>query len=194
MRLRRRKGAKTKNRSGNRKVVWSSETETYLPNPPSPRPERNLGRLRSRGPPSENTGASVLPATPFEEALPTTEVLIDSIPDDLFPYKIIKTYPDKSALISLPRYNKFNTAIRFLASINVGFKEIAGNNSAILLSVLVPSDKNLTYENTQTLFTQPFSSEPTIKRIVIATPVSNLKRLLRELDSDLIQVEHVFDF
>jgi hypothetical protein len=74
------------------------------------------------------------------------------------------------------------------------FKEIAGNDSAILLTVLVPADNTTTFENSQIVFTQPISSHPTMKRIAMATPVSALGKILLQLDRKKIKVEHVFDY
>jgi hypothetical protein len=132
--------------------------------------------------------------TVYDEALPMTEVLVDSIPQNKLALNIIKQYPDKSALISLPRYDKFNVAISDLAKNGFTFKEIAGNNSAILLTVLVPSQVKLSLENTQIIFTQPISADTTKKRIALAVPVKDLDKLLLQLGKDKVKIEHVFDF
>ncbi|MGZ4034623.1 MAG: hypothetical protein ACXVP4_07150, partial [Bacteroidia bacterium] len=131
--------------------------------------------------------------TVYDEAIPTTEVLVDSIPQNDPTLKIVKKYPDGSALISLPRYDKFNNAICELAKNNFTFKEIAGNNSAILLTVLVSSQTTLSFDYAQIVFTQP-TSDPAIKRIAFAVPVRQLNKLLLQLDKDKIKIEHVFDF
>ncbi len=70
----------------------------------------------------------------------------------------------------------------------------AGNNSAILLTVFTSPDKPIAFENTKVVFIQALPSDPSIKRIALATPVSHLSSLLRQLDSEKIKVEHVFDF
>lgn len=132
--------------------------------------------------------------TVYDEAIPTTEVLVDSIPQNNLTLKVIKQYPDKSALISLPRYDKFNYAICELAQSGFTFKEIAGNNTAILLTVLVSSETNLTIDYAQTVFTQPNSSDPTMKRVALAVLVKDLSKLLLQLDKDKIKIEHIFDF
>jgi len=113
----------------------------------------------------------------YEEALPTTTVI---------------TTDDKC--INLPRYDRFNQAITKLSEEGKTFKEIAGNNSAILLSILVPSSYNKTFENAQIVFTQPITSELSTKRIVLATPVIKLSTLLLLLDTENIRIEHIFDF
>ena len=115
--------------------------------------------------------------TVYDEALLTTKVVLND-----------------ATQVSLPRYDKFNKAITELAKKGNQFKEIAGNNSVILLTILVPSTFMINFENTQQIFTQPVSSNPTMKRIAIAVPVKNLHQVLKEFDDKGIQIEHVFDY
>lgn len=113
----------------------------------------------------------------YEEALPiTTVVLADN------------------TIINLPRYDKFNQAITELSKQGKSFKEIAGNNSAILLTVLMPTNKQINFENTQTVFTQPLSSDTSNQRIALAIPVSRLNGLLKLIDKENIKIEHIFDY
>lgn len=129
----------------------------------------------------------------YGAALPTTAVVIDSIPvgSDL---KAEKTFRDGSVMVFLPRYDKFNPAVCELVDKNVNFKEIAGNNSAILLSVLAPAGMHKEFLGSKTVFNQPFASDPGIQRIVIAVPVAELSLVLRQLRTAGITIEHVFDF
>ena len=113
----------------------------------------------------------------YEEALPTTSVVLQ---DD--------------SIINLPRYDKFNEAITELSKQGKSFKEIAGNNSAILLTVLIPTVKLFNFENPQIVFTQPISSDTTMKRIALAIPVGQLNGLITQLDKEKIKIEHVFDY
>lgn len=113
----------------------------------------------------------------YEDALPTTTVITEN-----------------KEIINLPRYDKFNNAITELAKQGKSIKEIAGNNSAILLTILVPSIFNDKFEKTQTVFTQPVSSDLKMKRIALATPVTALNELLIKLDKQKIKIEHVFDY
>lgn len=115
--------------------------------------------------------------TVYDEALPTTAIVLEN-----------------DSLQFLYRYDKFGNAITIIAKNGHSFKEIAGNNSAILLTVLVPTSDKTNFENTQTVFTQPISSDPTTKRIALAVPVTSLSKLLLQLSKDKIKIEHVFDF
>jgi hypothetical protein len=94
----------------------------------------------------------------------------------------------------LPRYDKFANALTSLAKNGHSFKEIAGNNSAILLTVLVPTTFNTNFKNAQIIFTQPISSNPSIKRMALTIPVTALSALLIQFSNSKIHIEHVFDF
>lgn len=113
----------------------------------------------------------------YEEALPTTAVVLA---DD--------------TIINLPRYDKFNQAITELSKQGKSFKEIAGNNSAILLTVLMPTSKQMKFENTQKVFTQPISSDTSNHRIALTIPVVQLNGLLTQLGKENIKIEHIFDY
>lgn len=113
----------------------------------------------------------------YGEALPTTALILE---DDSLQY--------------LPRYDKFANAATSLVKKGHSFKEIAGNNSAILLTVIVKEDNKVNFENAQTVFVQPFASHPSIKRIALAVPVKALSKLLLQLDNDHIKIEHLFDY
>ena len=113
----------------------------------------------------------------YETAVPTTKVI---------------TTDNKN--INLPRYDKFNQAIIQLAKEGNCFKEIAGNNSAILLTILLPESNNTKFDGAQIVFIQPIASNRSIKRVALAIPVAQLNKLLLQLDNQKIKVEHVFDF
>jgi hypothetical protein len=113
----------------------------------------------------------------YDVALPTTAVILDN-----------------DSLQNLPRYDKFADAAIAIAKRGHTFKEIAGNNSAILLTVLVPANNEINFKNAKTIFIQPISSDLTTKRIALAIPVKYLSSLLIQLDTNKIKVEHVFDY
>jgi hypothetical protein len=113
----------------------------------------------------------------YEEALPTTSVVLQD-----------------NSIVNLPRYDKFNQAITDLAKQGKSFKEIAGNTSAILLTILVPTNKVNNLGNSQTVFSQPISSDSTMQRIALVIPVEQLNILLTHLYEEKIIVEHIFDY
>lgn len=132
--------------------------------------------------------------TVYEDALPTTAVLLDSLSESNLSLHIMKQFPDKSVLVYLPRYDKFNAAAVNLAKAGSSFKEIAGNNSAILLTILVPAPGKTNYSDAQVVFTQPVASDLTMQRVALAIPVAQLNKLLVQLDKDNIKTEHIFDY
>jgi hypothetical protein len=113
----------------------------------------------------------------YDVALPTTAVILDN-----------------ESLQNVPRYDKFADAAIKIAKDGHSFKEIAGNNSAILLTILVPVNNKTTFENAKTVFIQPMASDLSMKRIALAIPTTNLCSLLIQLDTNKIKVEHVFDY
>jgi hypothetical protein len=132
--------------------------------------------------------------TVYDAAIPTTAVLLDSVSSANADLSLAKKSSENAALIYLPRYDKFAPAICALAKKGFSFREIAGNNSAILLTVIVPASVNVAEEGAQIVFTQPVASDPDKKRVAIATPVPNLAKLLTHLNDRQIGIEHVFDY
>jgi hypothetical protein len=131
----------------------------------------------------------------FGASLLNTVVLVDQLPKDIgTTAALIEAFPDSSALISLPRYAAFIPAIQHLANQQVNVKEVAGNNSAILLSVLSSKETVFDLPNCQELFTQNISSKEDEQRIVFVTPVPDLCKTLRSLKKQGIGVEHIYDF
>ncbi len=132
----------------------------------------------------------------YDEALPMTAVVIDSLPAENLNIEIKKKYEDGSALLYLPRYDRFNPAVHDLAEKGCSFKEIAGNNSAILVTFLVYGHPKFSFPNAKIVFTQPLASDQEITRIAVTTPVKELHHLLRltRAAKSLIITEHVFDY
>ena len=81
-----------------------------------------------------------------------------------------------------------------IAADGITILEVAGNKSAILLSIIVPHDYYPDNEGTRTIFEQSLTTTTGKKRIVLVTPVKNLSTLLNTCKADKIKVEHVYDF
>jgi hypothetical protein len=113
----------------------------------------------------------------YDEALPTTTVILDN-----------------DSVVNLPRYDKFANAALAVAKQGRNFKEIAGNNSAIIISIINPSNDEPKLNNAQIVFKQPFASNISQERIVLAMPVAQLSNILLQLDENKMKVEHVFDY
>jgi hypothetical protein len=132
--------------------------------------------------------------TVYDVALPTTAVLVDKMPMGFSPQNVIKQFDNQTVLINLPRYDKFNAAACELSKEGINFLEVAGNNSAILFSIIVPSDFSVNDEKLQVVFTQPIASDLTRKRIALAVPVPDLSTVLLSLTTQNVFIEHIFDF
>ena len=128
----------------------------------------------------------------------TTAVVVDHLPvgieSKLPDLKILNAQADGSTIITLPRYAPFSSNACELAMAGSSFKEVAGNTSAILITVLTPRDWNAPSESFRLIFTQPMPTKPDLKRIALAVPVSELHKTLRLLSEQKLVIEHIYDF
>ncbi|HZY78183.1 MAG TPA: hypothetical protein VFE50_01575 [Cyclobacteriaceae bacterium] len=116
----------------------------------------------------------------YDEALLTTAVILEN-----------------DSLVHLPRYNRFADAAMKLSKEGHAFKEIAGNSSAILVTVLQPTKSSMEFGDAKVLFTQLISSDPRITRVALVTKVGELNKVLLRLEKEEeegVVIEHVFDF
>ena len=101
---------------------------------------------------------------------------------------------DGKALITVPRYDAFMHYAVPLAGRGVGFSEIAGNRSIIMLSALVSSGWQPEGGGAKVLFTQPIITRPGKKRVALVVPVRSLAASLNLLRERGFQLEHVYDY
>jgi hypothetical protein len=136
----------------------------------------------------------------YEAPLPVTAVVVDRLPaglgKDLPDLKVLQPLEGGSALVLVPRYDKFMHYAAGLAARNAGFREIAGNGSraVILVSALVPAAWQPDGLAAKTLFEQTILTRPQTKRAVLAVPVASLAPLLNRLGADGARLEHVYDY
>jgi hypothetical protein len=134
----------------------------------------------------------------YDPTIDVTAVVIDRLPDgigaELPELKVLQTFPDNSALILVPRYDAFKVYSQALARRGCNFREIAGNRSVILVSVLVPRAWLPPTNDSEVLFTQPILTQPALKRAVIIVPVESLGATLNSLNDSGFYVEHVYDY
>jgi len=110
-------------------------------------------------------------------------------------YRVLDDQPVGGAVLAtIPRYEGFTTYSRWLAGQGIDFKEVAGNNGEIVVSVLVPDDWNAA--GVRKLFEQPILTQHGRRRVVFATPVGQLGAELRRAQAagGQVQVEHIYDF
>ena len=134
----------------------------------------------------------------YDAPRPTTAVVLDKAPEpDAATYPDLRVLPGSGAdvVATVPRYEPFTAYSRWLAGQGVEFREIAGNDGEILVSVLVPIGW-MTPTPARTLFEQPILTRPGHKRVVLAVRVPQLSALLRSFGEKRagVVVEHVYDF
>ena len=113
----------------------------------------------------------------YDEALPTTTVVLSD---------------DKQS--KLPRYDQFKEAVSALGEQQKEIKEIAGNNSAILITILVSKDRDYTNPSTRVLFTHNLATQSETKRVALIVPIKELTDLVKVFNEKKIKIEHIFDF
>ncbi len=132
----------------------------------------------------------------YETASLQTAVIIKITPGKLNAFdgdKSTKVLSDSAILLNLPRYAEFNQAASLLAKKGIVFKEIAGNNGAIMLTILTNKPIKVT-SNYKVLFTQPIITKPGLSRIAMVTTVGNLSTTIKTLLDDKVTIEHVYDY
>ncbi|MFB9844180.1 hypothetical protein [Mucilaginibacter ginsenosidivorans] len=133
----------------------------------------------------------------YDNALFNTAVVTDKLPPDIKLFteiKNIRKMPGGCFVMDLPRYAAFNSAACKLANSGVNFREIAGNKSAIMLTILTNKSLQKT-SGWEVLFTQSIVTQPGLNRVAIVTPVDSLSGILRVLTRDrAIKVEHIYDY
>lgn len=134
----------------------------------------------------------------YDEPLPVTAVLVDRLPrgieQELPELKVLERRPGGPVLITVPRYQAFSDYATALAKRGVGFEEIAGNRSAILVSALVPRSWQPGRGDVNVLFTQPVITQPATMRVALVMPVDSLAPVLNALSGPGVQLEHVYDY
>jgi len=131
--------------------------------------------------------------TAYDDALSTTAVAVNKIPAHS-QFTIIKVNPDSSGILMLPRYEAFNAAACQLAMEGISFTEIAGNKSAILISVIAPINWNNYGKESKPLFMQNILTDQNLKRVVLVTTVNKLSETIISLKKDNLIIEHVYDY
>src|SRR5262249_43582916 len=80
-----------------------------------------------------------------------------------------------------------------LARAGATFREVAGNDSEMLVAVLGPSDPRLGSYGFPVLFSDPILTEPGRRRVVMVVPVAQLSEaLLRFAQPPTTVVEHLY--
>jgi hypothetical protein len=116
-------------------------------------------------------------------------------PDARLPeLKLLRDLPGEAALATIPRYDAFTAYAQALAAQGLEFREIAGNDSIILVSLIGARDWQPRTGIAKRLLEQPILTQPGRKRVVATAQVRQLGAALREWSQAGVQVEHLFDY
>jgi FAD/FMN-containing dehydrogenase len=107
--------------------------------------------------------------------------------------RLVTRFEDGSALLTLPRYEKFRESVMRLAKQGVQFREIAGNDE-ILVTALAPAGWRYAGPNGKVLFEHAILTDPTKKRVAMNVPVASLSNLIQQLPNLPITIEHIYDY
>ena len=133
----------------------------------------------------------------YDAPRPVTAVVLTSpLPHDPagHPELVVLQAAGRETLATIPRYEGFTTYARWLADNRVDFRQIAGNDGEVLVSLQVPVGWRPS-PGQRLLFEQPILTVPGRQRSVLALPIAQLGALLRDVDRQpALQVEHVYDF
>lgn len=132
----------------------------------------------------------------YDPALPSTVVVLQKAPgpDAALPdMKLLKTWEDGAALVSLPRYEPFMQYAKALAEQGAVFQEIAGNTGVVLVTVLAP-DNWVRSGMAEEIFAQPILTRAGVSRRLLLVTVADLSTALRQWTGQGLEIEHVFDY
>ena len=130
----------------------------------------------------------------YDPALLTTDVVVDRLPASLpAGVRVLRPLADGRALLELPRYHAFRDAATALAVAGSRLVDIAGNDGAILVTVLTRDAVDWP-TGSRILFQQPLLTRPGWQRVATLVPVATLSPFLAHAASTHLDVEHVYDY
>jgi hypothetical protein len=133
----------------------------------------------------------------YETPLLVTAIHVNPAPQPdpkLTEVKLLKNSLDGSALIAVPRYEAFMVYAHGLALQGLDFREIAGNQSIILVSLIGPQSWTPKTGISKILFEQPILTQPGLKRVAATIEINSMGSALREWSEQRISLEHIFDY
>jgi hypothetical protein len=133
----------------------------------------------------------------YDAPLLVTAVHVNSPPqaDAKLPdIKLLENFTDGSVLVTVPRYEAFMGYAQGLAQQGLDFREIAGNQTIILVSLIGPESWTPKTGISKILFEQPILTQRGFKRVAATVEVKSMGKALREWTEQRISVEHIFDY
>jgi hypothetical protein len=118
-----------------------------------------------------------------------TPEILEQEPD----IQLIKRLDDQTSVVIVPRYEAFTQMTPRLVAQGVRFVEIAGNDQ-IMMTIIGPATWPNELPAGQFLFDMPVLSQSELKRVAWRVPVKELHRVLAELESRGLRLEHIYDY
>ena len=118
-----------------------------------------------------------------------SETSLSAIPN----VKIIEAYDDRHIHASAPRYRAFKPVAEAIVSAGGSFLDIQ-ENSEIMLTVITSTDSTCIKDRDDTIFSMPILTQPNTSRFAIKTPVQDLHRVIKDLESCKFPLEHIYDY
>lgn len=131
----------------------------------------------------------------YDAPKPVTAVVLSRLPaaDSAHPdYQSLSAASSGPVLATIPRYEGFTAYSRWLAAQGIDFVSVAGNEGEVLVSELVPIERNPS--GVRVIFEQPILTQLNRKRTVFAVPIGGLSAELRRAAAAGDAVEHIYDF
>ncbi len=121
------------------------------------------------------------------------QALVRAKTDEFRDITVLKEFDNNMVLATIPRYENFTKYAKHLASNQLNFIEIAGNQSIFLVSMIGPEkwEPSLTQK---VLIEQPILTVPGRKRVVATVSVKDLAQALRTWSTQGVEIEHLFDY
>ncbi|MDP1694019.1 MAG: hypothetical protein Q8L34_00590 [Candidatus Woesearchaeota archaeon] len=124
-------------------------------------------------------------------------VTVENIPESLLKkenrIKRITNSSDEEEIVLIPRYRQFTEVVITMAREGVIFKDIAGNQE-ILITLIAPKEWEYKLSEGKQLFSMQGLNQPEVNRIGVKVPVQKLHKILPELESEHIKIEHIYDY
>lgn len=134
----------------------------------------------------------------YGAATPITAVVINQLPPNiqtLVPeLDVIETLDQDALLVSLPRYAAFNSALTKLVQAGVQIKEIAGNTTCILMTIVVDSTWSPSKLAARPILQQIIPTQNHLQRVVLAVRIQDLSQTILQLQERNVVIEHIFDY
>ena len=132
----------------------------------------------------------------YDTPIESTTVVVQGASDcqsNISQVSILRPVSATQTLLALPRYEAFMEPAVELARCGAQFEEIAGNRTVIVASVIGALGRTAPF-GMPLMTRQPIITEPGRERLVMIVPIARLATVLRDLKSEDLTLEHLFDY